>query len=240
MVDRIAEEKRLTAVVQAAVFRWLAAVRDAVREAFLKLSGRVDIHAVAATQPLWDSLVGDLSKDLLAVAQQEYEAVGRGLDADETALIQQVVAASRRNLATLPGEVQNELSHVITSSVDAGKTPAQIEAAIDEFLSDTGSPNWPNRAKVIAVTEVHRMANAATYAAGVVTSGMQQQAMEKIWDSRDDDRTRPDHAAADGQVVPLNAMFQVGDSLMLYPGAPGAPAKQVVNCRCKMKIRKAS
>lgn len=56
----------------------------------------------------------------------------------------------------------------------------------------------------------------------------------KEWISASDERTRPNHRAADGQVVAQNQPFLVGSSLMMYPGDPSAPAKEVINCRCSI------
>lgn len=55
----------------------------------------------------------------------------------------------------------------------------------------------------------------------------------KIWIPVMDMNTRRDHAAMDGQqAIELNEAFEVGQSLMQYPGDMSAPAKEVVNCRC--------
>jgi len=47
-------------------------------------------------------------------------------------------------------------------------------------------------------------------------------------------RTRPTHAAANGQVRVIGQPFEVGGSLMLQPldGSLGAPASEIVRCRC--------
>lgn len=47
-----------------------------------------------------------------------------------------------------------------------------------------------------------------------------------------DDRTRPDHADADGQVVPLDEPFIVGGDELMQPGDPNGPLDQILNCRC--------
>lgn len=58
--------------------------------------------------------------------------------------------------------------------------------------------------------------------------------VEKVWSSARDARTRPSHAEASGQTVPLDQPFTVGGVQMDSPGAAGAPASEVVNCRCSM------
>lgn len=59
----------------------------------------------------------------------------------------------------------------------------------------------------------------------------------KIWIPIMDMNTRHTHAAMDGEpAIDLYEAFEVGDSLMQYPGDMSAPAKEVVNCRCVIAI----
>lgn len=54
------------------------------------------------------------------------------------------------------------------------------------------------------------------------------------WLSTEDARTRPTHAAANGQVRNMDEPFDVGDVQMMYPldDSLGADAGEIVNCRC--------
>ena len=58
--------------------------------------------------------------------------------------------------------------------------------------------------------------------------------MKKEWIASFDDRTRDTHAEADGQVVRYNDPFFVGGYQIQYPGEPGAPAAEIINCRCSV------
>lgn len=56
---------------------------------------------------------------------------------------------------------------------------------------------------------------------------------EHVWVARPRDRrTRDTHVAAHDQVQPFRHPFMVGEASMMHPHASGAPAKEVVNCRC--------
>lgn len=55
---------------------------------------------------------------------------------------------------------------------------------------------------------------------------------EKVWVATYDRRTRESHAEAHNQVRRMGEPFDVGGVLMDAPHAPGAPAREVVNCRC--------
>ncbi|PHR83103.1 phage minor head protein [Henriciella sp.] len=63
----------------------------------------------------------------------------------------------------------------------------------------------------------------------VDTGAVQAQQVKKRWVATKDNRTRDSHAAIDGDMVALDQPFSNG---LLYPHAPGAPAEEVVNCRC--------
>ena len=52
------------------------------------------------------------------------------------------------------------------------------------------------------------------------------------WLATVDERTRPDHVGAHGQVIRRGETFDVGGRQMRYPGDPAGGAHQTVNCRC--------
>jgi len=84
------------------------------------------------------------------------------------------------------------------------------------------------RAATIARTETHTASNIGAMAAAQAT-GLN---LKKEWLAAEDDRTREDHAEADGQIVGLNETFTVGGVEMMEPGDPSAPPEQTINCRC--------
>jgi HK97 family phage portal protein len=56
---------------------------------------------------------------------------------------------------------------------------------------------------------------------------------EKTWISALlPDRTRDAHAAAHGQTVPLNSLFDVGGEKLQYPGDPEGAPGNIINCLC--------
>lgn len=85
-------------------------------------------------------------------------------------------------------------------------------------------------AERITRTEGHRIQNQAALDA-------QFKAQEKgadivkQWDATLDDRTRPEHAEADGQIRKLDEDFLVGGEWLPAPGIGGS-AGNVINCRC--------
>lgn len=57
---------------------------------------------------------------------------------------------------------------------------------------------------------------------------------KKEWNAILDNKVRPTHAAADGQVVSLMEYFKIGTSLLLFPGDTSAnpDMSEIYNCRC--------
>jgi hypothetical protein len=92
----------------------------------------------------------------------------------------------------------------------------------------------PYRAATVARTETHA---AATF--GSIESVRQAErdlgvVMVKEWLATKDDRTRPEHLAADGQKVGMDEKFTVGGELMDRPGDSSASAENVIACRCAL------
>lgn len=79
---------------------------------------------------------------------------------------------------------------------------------------------------------------ARTVAHTAANKGQQEAAAEsgvdlvKEWGATEDARTRPEHAAANGQLREMDEMFDVGGERLQYPGDPAGSAGQVINCRC--------
>jgi hypothetical protein len=83
-----------------------------------------------------------------------------------------------------------------------------------------------------ARTDLVGLANGASVAA--VQALGEDGPPAKIWVATDDERTRETHADADGQEVPLDQPFQVGDDLLAYPGDPDGSDAETINCRCSV------
>ena len=92
-----------------------------------------------------------------------------------------------------------------------------------------------SRSERIARTEMNSAAMAGTQEG--VLSAATELGMEvgKIWYPSPDDRVRDSHQSVNGgKPVPLDGTFTVGGATMQYPGEFGAPAEEVINCRCTL------
>ncbi len=93
------------------------------------------------------------------------------------------------------------------------------------------------RALMIARTEIVPAANFASLHQ-VQLAGFTDDEVQKGWLATEDQRTRPEHHAADRQRVPLSQPFTVDGEKLNFPGdwSLGATADNVINCRCSIEF----
>lgn len=60
----------------------------------------------------------------------------------------------------------------------------------------------------------------------------------KTWRTRHDEKVRPAHKAANGQIQHGGEPFIVGGFPMRFPGDPKAPIELVINCRCHVEVNR--
>lgn len=139
-------------------------------------------------------------------------------------------AAIQRRVTKLTGQVTEttvqRVRDVVAESMREGVGVTEIAKRIrtDAF----GESVTLTRARTIARTETVGSMNEGRYTAAT-TSGVMQ---AKRWLSQQDGRVRPSHedAASEGW---LGIDDRFGNGL-LYPHEPGAPADEVIQCRCSV------
>lgn len=152
----------------------------------------------------------------------------------DLALTVQVNVNSGRAAAFVNSQAQRALSQIdattreavrkqIAAGLLANETTGEIVARISG-MAEFGQA----RALMIARTETVSAYNFAAmdaYEQSGVVDGME-------WLSARDVSVRPTHAEADGQTASLGVPFTVGGYAMDFPGDPGAPPEETINCRC--------
>jgi len=119
---------------------------------------------------------------------------------------------------------------------------------ISKLMSSYKNRALKYRAEMVARTETIQSINRAEYQAHIQAVGeglLDRNAITKEWDAVGDDRTRHSHLAMDkkygkGKGVGLEEPFVFpSGALALFPGdsSMGAPAKEIIMCRCKQRIR---
>lgn len=125
----------------------------------------------------------------------------------------------------LNASMQDVLRRTIETAVADGlsvpDTAAAIKAGVNGMAGYT--------ATMLARTDLIGLANGGSI---VAAREVLPEGATKTWLSSEDDRVRPTHEDADGQTVPIDAQFEVGDDLLDYPGDPSGSDEEVINCRC--------
>ena len=236
MPDRERDEQRLFGVVSNALRRWLGKAHDAVMAPWHAFKMQPDPIGVYQTQMAWDSEVDSIMTVIGQISMSSWNEVTNLPPVSRHAFVVSQLAQTQNLLVRLPDEVYNLIFAELTDAVNDGDSVEQIAQRISSLLSYTNSERWPNRARVIAVTETTRAYGAGTVAAGLEQSRLTGRRLLKRWDTEHDQRVRVSHRQADGQVVPLSQPFQVGGFYLLFPGDPMGPPEEVINCRCDVVI----
>jgi len=116
--------------------------------------------------------------------------------------------------------LQNELSQAVILGEGIPK--------INRRIRDVARMSH-RHAQRIARTETLRVANQGRMLGFYQARDNYGIQMRKKWIATNDERTRPDHARMDGEVVDLDEVFSNG---LMQPGDPLGPPEQVINCRC--------
>jgi SPP1 gp7 family putative phage head morphogenesis protein len=139
--------------------------------------------------------------------------------------VQYATTATNRLTGPVADSIWNDLRQKVSNAVATGMSTEKLTEQVllmGEFAT--------YRAEMIARTEANGAYNNGNYQANQALGDVGP--VEKYWIATGDDRTRPTHREADGQVRAFNAPFNVGSAEMLYPHDPAGPASEVVNCRC--------
>lgn len=140
---------------------------------------------------------------------------------------------------TIQADLNRNVEDVVVDGALNGETLTRKQQAIkakQRFIANSVS-----RANTIAITETQAAAENAKLTesnvvlGSVVVAGVSLLVTsEKQWNTILDNRTRPQHASADNQVVGFMQPYSVGGQRLMRPGdtSLGASAWNVVNCRC--------
>lgn len=142
-------------------------------------------------------------------------------------------------------QLTNELTEMYRKAYGTDKIDAEIESRartfpIDIVLTTFRHDDEPyyysaDRARLLAEEEANTAVNHAEYEEAVA-DGYQY----KTWHTQGDERVRQTHIPLDGETVPIDQPFQVGDYLMNYPrdDSLGAGLEEIANCRCSLEYKR--
>lgn len=145
-------------------------------------------------------------------------------------VIHRALIRSSQNLKLVNPNTQKRIANQLREGLEAGEGINELESRIRVELGS-------NRAKAlrIARTETGSAVSAGRHA-GLEASGVKL----KSWLSARDKAVRDSHREAEATYadgIPLDQSFKVGSNEtgwfnLLYPGDPGGPPQEIINCRC--------
>lgn len=125
---------------------------------------------------------------------------------------------------------KRDINRIVENGIVNGLSELEIAKEINK-LSPIQSMN---RSLTIARTEAHAAANAT----GFETAKAIGLEMVKIWVAAQQiGRTRESHLSAHNRYsegIGLDDLFEVGASILMYPGDPRGSAAEIINCRCAL------
>ncbi len=229
-------------VIEAAITRTAQRVADGLQPVIVAdaSSAGLSTSDIATVTAVWqDEIDGVLTPYIAEVYQGSATQVAVGLGnafpdvdlpgvplvADEFTLTYMKTVSNR--LIGVGDELWEDIRNELLDGIAQGQSIAQIKdriVAVSDFTHQ--------RATAIARTEIHGAAES-----GSITQmrfvGYADNEVWKTWEATiGDDRTRRTHRAAHGQRVQLNEKFVVGSTHLDHPGEAGAPADEVIQCRC--------
>lgn len=160
-------------------------------------------------------------------AKAVVQAAAPGIAWDVGGVFSERLARMAGVRATMLNTMAREtVAGIIAQALEGGWTVPETAAAIGAAIEEAG----PAISTMLARTDLVGTQNGASIEAARLV--YPEQRVMKTWLATADERTRETHADADGQSVPLDQTFSVGDAQLDYPGDPDGPDEEVCNCRC--------
>jgi len=236
MATRDENEKSLFGVVSDQLKSWLSKVRDVVMAPWIKFKIQPDPSNVYTTQDAWNASVDTILTEIGKISLDAWSQASDVPPVSRHAFVMAELAQVRNLLVRIPDEVHDLIVAKIIDTVNGGGDNEAVAQAVEEVLNWTGSENWPNRSRVIAITETTRAYGAGTLGAGLEQQRVTGKPLMKRWVNEHDSRVRLTHREVSNAPIPLSGLFRVGNSDMMYPGDPSAPVGEVAGCRCDLII----
>jgi len=218
------------------IVEWLAAVKAAMfAGGVTQLALVPDPMTVFSMAPKWHAVSAKYTEEVArkVIATPYNDLFADGTIFDTRPFVRNWIADATNRLQAVPDEVFGLVSHVIDAGTTNGASIPDVQDQIEQLFTDTGQQRWKNRARTVARTEVVGAYNGGLHDAFQMLTEIDDETQYvHRWLATEDQRTRPDHREADGQVRPWGVAFTVGGFSMMHPHDPSAPAKEVVNCRC--------
>jgi SPP1 gp7 family putative phage head morphogenesis protein len=197
--------------------------------------GLADIVDITLPDEWKDYFIKHLKPFILAFMQQAGDKVlsSLGFSASFNLQVPKIQENLMKSLEKSASEViqttRKDIYDQLIEGIQNGESIPQLGSRMKTLFEET----YKNRSQTIARTETISATNYAKLEAGG-QAGMRV----KVWITALDERTRPWHAEANGQVVDMDEPFIVNGEELMYPGDKSGSPENIVNCRCTVAFRR--
>lgn len=228
-------EAGLLADVEAALALTAQDFSEALDGATELVAARFSVSGIGG---MWRRRVSGIMARLSAITRKSAEVAAEelgeelpeGWDADLT----EQVSATETLLNAVGDRLAAAATQSLAEGMNAGEDLETLRARLAAVFVEDGSELGASRASRIATTEATRAWNQGALAAAQALAA-EGNVVVKQWLTSNDERVRPSHRDANGQLRMLEEPFDVDGTAMMYPGDPAAPAVETIMCRCILK-----